>query len=431
MLSEGMLFHNHYELRKKLGRGGFSEVWLAFDRKTEHDVAIKVYAPGNALDDEGVQIFKKEFAIVYDLNHTNLLRPSHYDDWNNVPYLVMPFYKQGSTYKKYIQNGQQITETECWQLLHDVAAGLAYLHAQNPPIVHRDIKPDNIMCSDDGRYLITDFGISTSIRKTMRNTKDESSDTLTIAYTAPECFSANPKPIMFSDIWALGATMFEIMTSEPPFGDRLGGSKQKNGADIPLLEGPYSDELKELVYACLALTPYKRPHAKDLERITYEHLMAMQEKDISKTEPIWRSNPTPKKDNDVPKDEQPNVGLDISTTDPAEQSATDQQTIGATVRVDNQQSFVATEPTTHQQYLAGTVVGDTPANGPATVPHSSDNSTEQHQAPISSGSTNDNSFPQSSTLQSTSLPLPWTQIIIASAAGLVTGVLAYVIYAIL
>jgi serine/threonine protein kinase len=270
MLKEGLVFADRYKFIKQLGRGGFAEVWLAEDIKTGVQVAVKVYAPGGGLDENGIKIFTQEFAGVFDMNHTNLLRPTHYDIFEQQPYLIMPYIKNGSAFK-YIVEGQNIPEDECWKMLHDVAAGLAYLHEKMPPLIHQDIKPDNIMIDDEGRYLITDFGISARVRSTIRGALAQEQSGGTLAYMGPERFSANPKPIMASDIWSLGAMMYELMTGTPPFGNH-GGVLQKNGADIPIIEGDYSQELKDIIYSCLAKETWDRPSARKIEEQTYNKL---------------------------------------------------------------------------------------------------------------------------------------------------------------
>ena len=269
-LKEGLLFADRYKLIRQLGRGGFAEVWLAEDDMTNVQVAIKVYAPGTGLDDNGIKIFTQEFSMVFDMNHTNLLRPTHFDCWDRMPYLIMPLIKNGSAFK-YIAEGKSMPEEECWKLLHDVAAGLAYLHEKTPPLIHQDIKPDNILIDDEGRYLITDFGISARVRSTIRGAKAQEQSGGTLAYMGPERFSSNPRPIMASDIWSLGAMMFELMTGLPPFGNH-GGMLQKNGADIPIIEGDYSQELKDIVSLCISKETWDRPSASKIEEMTYNHM---------------------------------------------------------------------------------------------------------------------------------------------------------------
>lgn len=262
MLQEKTLFADRYELIRLLGRGGFSEVWLAKDIKTNVEVALKVYAPGQGLDDAGLLLFKQEFSLVFALNHTNLLHPSYFDSWLQMPYLILPYCRNGSVCA-FLSPDAQITEEQCWQLLHDVAAGLAYLHDQKPAVIHQDIKPDNILISDRGDYMITDFGISAQIRSTMSASGQMEATSGTLPYMGPERFTEDPKPILASDIWSVGATLFELMTKMPPFGNH-GGLLQKGGADIPAIQESYSDDLKSIVYQCLAKNPWERPSAKAL-----------------------------------------------------------------------------------------------------------------------------------------------------------------------
>lgn len=269
-LTTGLLFADRYKFIKQLGRGGFAEVWLAEDNLTDVQVAVKVYAPGTGLDENGIKIFTQEFAVVFDMNHTNLLRPTHYDCYERMPYLIMPYIKNGSAFK-YITEGQIISEEEAWKMLHDVAAGLAYLHEKQPPLIHQDIKPDNIMIDEEGHYLITDFGISARVRSTIRGAKAQEQSGGTLAYMGPERFGPTPKPIMASDVWSMGAMMYELMTGTPPFGNH-GGMLQKNGADIPIIEEDYSQELKDIVYSCLAKETWDRPSAKKIEKLTYNKL---------------------------------------------------------------------------------------------------------------------------------------------------------------
>lgn len=270
MLDSGQIIADRYELLKQLGRGGFSEVWLAQDKLTDVKVAIKIYAPGMGLDDAGISLFTQEFSLVFDMNHTNLLHPIYYDCWERMPYLILPFCKNGSAFQ-YLTDNNRITETESWHLLHDVAEGLAYLHAKTPPVIHQDIKPDNILINDENRYMITDFGISARIRSTLRRNQGQESSGGTLAYMGPERFGPSPAPIMASDIWSLGATMYELLTGMPPYGDH-GGVLQKNGADIPLINEDFSQELKDIIYKCLALNPWDRPTARQIADYTSQHI---------------------------------------------------------------------------------------------------------------------------------------------------------------
>ena len=261
-MEEKNLFHDRYFLERLLGRGNFSEVWLAKDTKTDIQVALKIYAPATGLDDAGLNVFAREFSLVVNANHKNLLKPLYYDSCERKPYLVLPYCQAGSIMK----NVGKFSETDAWRLLRDVASGLSWLHGMNPPIIHQDIKPDNIMVGANGDYMITDFGISTHLRSTLRKSLSSAFTSAgTIAYMAPERFSKDNAPIMANDIYSLGATVYEMLTGDTPFGDD-GGLVQKKGAEVPELKGEYSEQLKKVIDRCLRNNPWERPVAEQLER---------------------------------------------------------------------------------------------------------------------------------------------------------------------
>lgn len=256
-IQEGELFAGRYRLLSEKGRGAFGDVWLAHDEQIDLDVAIKIYI---ALDDRGIEDFKSEYKTAYTLNHPNLLHAYHFDVEENRPFLVMP-YCPGSAESLI----GCTDETMIWRFIRDVASGLAYLHGRN--ILHRDIKPDNILTDDEGNFLITDFGVSTKMKSTLRrnSTRMMSGDAVsgTIGYMAPELFTRNPEAVKATDIWALGATLYEIINGELPFFGQ-GGIMMERGAEIPELKGSWSKALKATVDACLAKETWDRPTAAEL-----------------------------------------------------------------------------------------------------------------------------------------------------------------------
>ena len=258
ILQENTLFANRYQLERLLGRGGFSEVWLAKDNWTHLRIAIKVYAPGQGMDANGLQEFCGELANVFDLNHTNLLKPTHVDSWNDMPYLIMAYCSQGSLAKKIMK----LSEAQIWKMIQDVASGLAYLHSKD--VVHQDIKPDNILMDEFGNFVITDFGISTRARSTLRKSVIGGAVSGgTAAYMGPERFSRQPAPTKASDIWSFGAMVYELLEGNVPFGE-VGGFLQKVGAEIPFITADVSDALKFTVYKMLSKETWDRPTAATL-----------------------------------------------------------------------------------------------------------------------------------------------------------------------
>ena len=257
-IQAGELFNGRYRLIAEKGRGAFGEVWLAHDEQIDLDVAIKIYI---ALDDRGIEDFKSEYKTAYALNHPNLLHAYHFDVIEKRPFLVMPFCP-GSA-EDLIGTKD---ESAIWRFIHDVSSGLAYLHSKN--ILHRDIKPDNVLTDAEGDFLITDFGVSTKMKSTLRrnSTRSMTDDDIsgTIGYMAPELFSKNPEAVKATDIWAFGATLFELINGELPFYGQ-GGIMLEKGAEIPELKGAWSNDLRKTVEACLAKQPWDRPTAKQLE----------------------------------------------------------------------------------------------------------------------------------------------------------------------
>ena len=257
MLESETIIQNRYRLLRKLGRGSFGEVWAAHDDVADVDVAVKVYV---ALDDKGIVEFREEFRNVSTLIHTNILRPEHYDVYGSRPFLVMPLCRG-------FVEGQAggMSEPELWHFIRDVSSGLAYLHGHE--ILHRDIKPDNILINSDGDYVISDFGISTRMRSTMRRSsmrQNKDADISgTIAYMAPEMFTSSPSAVKATDIWALGATLYELMTGELLFFGQ-GGVVQLKGAELPELPEIYSKDLRDTVTSCLNMDTWSRPTASEL-----------------------------------------------------------------------------------------------------------------------------------------------------------------------
>ncbi|MDD3878311.1 MAG: FISUMP domain-containing protein [Bacteroidales bacterium] len=258
------LFANRYKLIRKLGSGGFSEVWLAEDTKSGNmQVALKIFATNNGLDADGLKEFSKEYSLVFNLNHPHLLKPMHYEDWNDMPYLVMQYMPKGSCSKRC----GKMTEAELSEFLRQIGDALSYLHGQDPPIVHQDIKPDNVLIDAQGHCLLIDFGISTKIRKTLtKSIGNQSQSGGTTAYMAPERFSKKLNErasIKANDIFSLGVSLFELLTDELPYGEQ-GGIIAASGLEPAELPESFSPELRKLVAACLEKETWKRPTAVEM-----------------------------------------------------------------------------------------------------------------------------------------------------------------------
>lgn len=278
-ISSGVLLDGRYKLLRPLSSdGGTADVWLALDTNTIDEVynddndsisseeesgikvAIKIYRPKNALD-LGEQRFREEFKIVFNCHHTNLVQPINFSIFEGIPYLVLPYCQKGSS--ESLQGKINDTD-ELWRYISDVSAGLAYLHAFNPTIVHHDIKPANVLIDDSDNYAITDFGIS-SHRGLNREGYDESQSG-TMAYMAPERFKEDYESTPESDIWSFGATLYELITGKVPFGENGGLSQLENNSTCPQITNNVPSDIKKLIYDCLSLDPTKRPSATTIHK---------------------------------------------------------------------------------------------------------------------------------------------------------------------
>lgn len=302
------LFDGHYALIRPLSvDGATADVWLALDvntisvdidvtniaRLSEEEinklgllVAIKIYRPQNALDIEGELKFREEYMIVYNCHHTNLIHPTHYSIFKETPYLVLPYCKLGSSE---LLIGKLNDEDKIWKYVLDVSSGLAYLHALTPPIIHQDIKPANILLDDTMNYAITDFGISSKKGGVYGFGDDyENENTGTMAYMAPERFIQGSEPIPQSDIWAFGATLYELLTGKVPYGEE-GGQMQLVNKNLPMPEiTGCSPNIQKLIHACLEKEPGNRPSADQLANMAKRYFESGDP--FPKPLPFWKKH---------------------------------------------------------------------------------------------------------------------------------------------
>lgn len=275
------LFDGHYRLLRPLSTdGATADVWLALDVNTIDNyplyeksvtdidessgllVAIKIYRPKNALDIEGERRFREEFKIAFNCHHANLLQPTSFNIYKEIPYLVLPYCEKGSS-EHFI--GEKLPNNKIWKFILDVASGLNRLHTNQPQIIHQDIKPANILIDDNDNFSITDFGISAK-KSVGQNEYYDDENSGTFAYMAPERFTDDSDPMPPSDIWSFGATLYEILTGTVPYGEE-GGKKQLIDNTAPPSLAGLPPDLKSLIKACLQKDPQKRPTAFEIIEI--------------------------------------------------------------------------------------------------------------------------------------------------------------------
>lgn len=262
------MFANRYKLIKELGRGGFSVVWKAQDTMADDtEIAIKIYAPGTGLDQNGIKLFSREYSLVQSLNHQRLLKASYFDVADGSPFLVMPYCESGSL-NSLLQEKDSFSEEEIAKVMAQVGEGLAYLHKNE--ILHQDIKPDNVLVDKHGDYLLTDFGISGRIRSTLRKSVG-SAGSMTVAYSPPERFSSTPQSVPESDVFSLGVMLYELATGDVPW-NGSGGVIMLQGAEVPDMPEAYSRRMNQWIQACMHKNSADRPSSKQIADAANEFL---------------------------------------------------------------------------------------------------------------------------------------------------------------
>ncbi len=211
MLSKGQKINNRYEIVKSIGEGGMANVYLANDTILDRKVAVKVLRGDLSGDDKFIRRFQREALAVSNLSHPNIVEVYDVGEEDGEHYIVME-YIEGKTLKQLLKKRESLTLTEVIDIMTQLTDGIA--HAHESYIIHRDIKPQNIMIEDDGRIKITDFGIAMALNATQLT--QTNSVMGSVHYLPPEQASGKSASIK-SDIYSLGIMMYELLTGSVPF----------------------------------------------------------------------------------------------------------------------------------------------------------------------------------------------------------------------
>lgn len=211
MMLEGHVLNERYRIEKTIGGGGMANVYLAQDMILDREVAIKVLRLEFANDPEFIARFDREAQAATSLTHPNIVSIYDVGEEGNILYMVME-YVEGSTLKEFIQEHGRLEVEQSIQIMKQLTDAIAHAHANG--LVHRDIKPQNILMDEYGNVKITDFGIAVALSAT--SLTQTNSILGSVHYLSPEQ-ARGGMATRKSDIYALGIVLYELLTGQVPF----------------------------------------------------------------------------------------------------------------------------------------------------------------------------------------------------------------------
>ncbi len=266
-----------FVVERELARGGMSRVYLAKDKSLGRDVVVKALSPELAAE-VNIERFSREIRMAGRLQHPHIVPLLSAGDADGTPFFVMPFVEGRSLREKLIKGGE-LPIHETIRILRDVANALEYAHQNG--IVHRDVKPENILLSS-GNALVTDFGVAKAISSATEGDGRSNLTSVGVAlgtptYMAPEQASADPTTDHRADIYAWGAVAYEMLTGAPPFAGR--GTQAIIAAHMseavpPIHRTAVPARLSGVVMRALAKRPADRPQSANELVMELDGMMA-------------------------------------------------------------------------------------------------------------------------------------------------------------
>ena len=265
---------DRYELQEPIGRGGMATIYRAVDLRMGRTVAAKILREVYSTDPKFVTRFQREARAASALQHPNIVQVFDYGQSGESYYIVMEFV-DGSDLRRYLKKNGQLENDRAIEIAHDVALGLGAAHKRG--IVHRDVKPQNIMLNDDGLVKLTDFGIASMYKDAEAERLTTTGMTLgTVQYYAPE--QAQGEIVSpAADIYALGIVMYEMLAGRTPFdGDTPVAIAMRHIQDQPDPPSMYnpriSPGLERIILRCLEKDPHDRFRDGDALAYALENL---------------------------------------------------------------------------------------------------------------------------------------------------------------
>ena len=256
MLNPGTYLQGRYEILEKIGSGGMSVVYKAKCHTLNRLVAIKVLKEEFASDENFVSKFKMEAQAAARLSHPNIVNVYDVVDEENLHYIVMELI-EGITLKSYIEKKELLDSKEAIGIAIQVAQGIAAAHEQH--IIHRDIKPQNMIISKDGKVKVADFGIARAVSS---QTVNSSAAVGSVHYISPEQARGGYCDER-SDIYSFGITLYEMVTGRVPFeGDNTVAVALAHLEDPVVPPGDYNPQvypgLEDIILKCTKKKPDRR-----------------------------------------------------------------------------------------------------------------------------------------------------------------------------
>jgi eukaryotic-like serine/threonine-protein kinase len=257
-LELGDLFAGRYRVERCLGRGSMGTVYAAFDRVVGERIALKLLALPH---DDAIEGFRREVRLARRVTHRNAARTFDLSEHAGIHFITMELI-EGESLRVLLARRERLSPPEAMALGWQLCMGLQAAHEVG--VIHRDLKPGNILLDGSGRAVITDFGVASTLTEEAEDSEDRVRGVGTPMYMAPEQVMGTPLDARV-DVYALGLVLYEVLTGRPAFGGQsrveIAMARLSRPPPDPREHAEVADALAELVLRCMAREAHERPSA--------------------------------------------------------------------------------------------------------------------------------------------------------------------------